>query len=232
MNYGHKRGLEKIKGSIQLKGEGTAAWVAAHQKLIEVHMETTPLSVIEDVRKTLEAFQAGYTRRDVTCLEEFMALFVPEAEVEIIGTGAIRPGDEEWSLGRKAVADLIENDWNYWGDVKIGTGEARIHVSGRVAWLSASGTVTRCLKPEQTYKNYLEYVQRILNDKKDQTPEQTTMDILRFGTQTASDGSLGETFIWPFRFTAVLLMNGQGWRFQQIQFSFPTTRLPDVRYTS
>ena len=47
-------------------------------------------------------------------------------------------------------------------------------------------------------------------------------------------------YVWPLRFTSVLVrrhhagngsaaVNSDGWLFHQIQFSFATTRFPDVR---
>jgi hypothetical protein len=56
-------------------------------------------SDIQAVRDTLQAFQDGYDRRDKTLLPDFRKLFVPEDELEVIGTGAIEPGDDEWCLG-------------------------------------------------------------------------------------------------------------------------------------
>jgi hypothetical protein len=42
---------------------------------------------------------------------------------------------------------------------------------------------------------------------------------------------LSETFVWPFRFTAVAVREAGRWRFQQMQFSFATTHAPDVRWS-
>lgn len=42
------------------------------------------------ILELLHAFQAGYTHRDLTQVDAFMELFLPEAE--IIGTNGVRPG--------------------------------------------------------------------------------------------------------------------------------------------
>jgi hypothetical protein len=39
----------------------------------------------------------------------------------------------------------------------------------------------------------------------------------------------GEKFIWPLRFTAVVVQTPDGWKFSQMNFSFPTIYFPDVR---
>ena len=39
-----------------------------------------------------------------------------------------------------------------------------------------------------------------------------------------------EEYVWPMRFTAVAVREEGGWRFRQMQFSFPTSGIPDVRW--
>ena len=41
----------------------------------------------------------------------------------------------------------------------------------------------------------------------------------------------GDVYIWPVRFTAVLVREAGDWRFHQAHFSFPTLRFPDERWT-
>ncbi|MFN8596125.1 MAG: hypothetical protein U0559_08075 [Anaerolineae bacterium] len=45
---------------------------------------------IDQIRSTLQHFQDGYTRRDVSRVDEIMTLFADDAEV--IGTNGSRPG--------------------------------------------------------------------------------------------------------------------------------------------
>ena len=50
---------------------------------------------IDQVRVLLQRFQDGYDQRDLTKLDEFMALFVLDDELEVIGTNAVAPGKDE-----------------------------------------------------------------------------------------------------------------------------------------
>jgi len=52
---------------------------------------------------------------------------------------------------------------------------------------------------------------------------------LRGCINTLCELQRGETFVWPLRFSAVLINDDGAWRFIQMQFSFATTRFPDVR---
>lgn len=190
---------------------------------------------IQAVRDTLQVFQDGYTRRDMAALQEFRALFVPDDETEVIGTGAIEPGGDEWCLGADAALSLVRNDWEGWGDLVLDVADARIYVESPVAWLATTGTVTMDLSVEDTYKDYLDYMKQLADDET-LDPRTRLIEMLRGGSNTLSEAERGAHYVWPLRFTAVLVQrpaeNGAPrWLFHQVQFSFATTRFPDVRYT-
>ena len=196
-------------------------------------------SDIQAVRDALKKFQDGYERRDSSKIEDFRALFIPEDDLEMIGTGAIEPGDDEWCLGLDAACDLVKNDWEGWGDLVLDVADARIHVLGDVAWLATTGTVTMDLDPTETIRDYLSYLQEI-GDDESVDPQARLMEVLRGATNTLYEAERGAQYIWPLRFTAVLVRRanaGNGstavhndrWLFHQVQFSFATTRFPDVR---
>ncbi len=196
-------------------------------------------SDIQSVRDTLKKFQEGYEHRDTAHIEDFRTLFVPEDDLEIIGTGAVETGDDEWCLGPDAAIALVENDWEGWGDLVLDVADARIHVSGDVAWLATSGTVTMDLDPTETVRDYLSYLQEVAGDES-LAPQARLIEILRGASNTLFESERGKMYIWPLRFTAVLVRrssagngslpaNSDRWLFHQIQFSFATTRFPDVR---
>jgi hypothetical protein len=199
---------------------------------------------IQAVRDTLQQFQNGYDHRDTGTIESFRTLFIPEDELEVIGTGAIEPGDDEWCLGLDAASGLVVNDWEGWGDLVLDVADARIHVLGDVAWLATTGTVTMDLDTNETYRDYLSYIQEMAADET-LDPRARMIEILRGASNTLFEAERGKQYVWPVRFTAVLVrcknpLAGNGnsapsetaatrWLFHQIQFSFATTRFPDVR---
>lgn len=185
-------------------------------------------SDIQAVRDVLQQFQDGYDRRDVTIMDDFRGLFVQEDDLEIIGTGALDPGDDEWCLGVDAACSLVRNDWEGWGDVALDVPDARIHVLSDVAWLATTGTVTMDLDPTETYRDYLSYLQEVAGDES-MDPRARLLEILRGGANTFFEAERGKQYIWPIRFTAVLVRRNERWLFHQMQFSFATTRFPDVR---
>jgi len=183
---------------------------------------------VQAVRQVLHTFQEGYTRRDVQALPAFLDLFTSEPTLEVIGTGGVLPGDDEWPVGREAVRLLVESDWQHWGDLRLDVDGAWIFIKGEVAWLATNARVSMRLPEEPGYQSYLEYISSVL-EKPGLTAQEKLLDILRGGTNTLYELKQGEDFVWALRFTAVLVRQEGYWLFHQVQFSYPTTRFPDVR---
>jgi hypothetical protein len=182
----------------------------------------------KEVRTLLAKFQEGYTRRDQSYLDEFMELFVKGNELEVIGTNAVEPGEGEWCRGQDAVRALVSGDWEHWGAVEFDVEGAHINVLGEVAWLATTGTVTDKITEDERYSGYLEYVKAVLEEE-EMGQQEKMLEIVGLGNDIVIALPLSEMFVWPFRFTAVAVKEKGGWRFHQIQFSFATTRSPDVR---
>ena len=178
-----------------------------------------------EIRSLLQTFQDGYTRRDMTQVDSFRELFTADAEV--IGTNGVKPSVDEWYMDRASARDLVEGDWYGWGDLRLDLDTMSIHSRGDVGWVAASATVTKTIGAEN-YASYLEFVKTFIDDPK-LSAEQKLLHILRGGTNTVYELRRGEKFVWALRFTAVVVREADGWKFAQMNFSFPTIYFPDVR---
>ncbi len=179
----------------------------------------------DEIRSLLQHFQDGYTRRDINTLDAFMELFSPEAE--IIGTNGIRPNSDEWYTSRAAARELVQGDWETWGDLRLELQSASIHAHGATGWIAAAATVTQTIG-EENYAAYLNFAKNFI-ETSPLPADQKLHFLLRGGTNTLYELRRGEKFIWPLRFTAVVEHAPTGWKFAQIHFSFPTIYFPDVR---
>lgn len=179
----------------------------------------------DEIRSLLESFQDGYTHRDLTQTDTFMELFTADAEV--IGTNGIKPGMDEWYMDRASARELVYGDWEGWGDLRLDLDAMSVHSRGDVGWVAASATVTKIIGSEN-YASYLEFVKKHI-DNPDLSAEQKLLNILRGGTNTVYELRRGEKFVWVLRFTAVVVREAGGWKFAQMNFSFPTIYFPDVR---
>lgn len=180
---------------------------------------------VVEIRALLQQFQEGYTRRDLSAVDAFMELFTPDCDV--IGTNGYRPGQEEWYLDCASARELVEGDWRGWGDVRLHLAAATIKVKENVGWVAVPATVSTRIG-EEGYENYLQFMKEYL-DKPDLSAEQKLLFLLRGGTNTVFELRQGEHFVWPLRLTAVVVHEGESWRFAQMNFSFPTAYFPDVR---
>lgn len=104
---------------------------------------------------------------------------------------------------------------------------ASIRVEGKVGWIAATATVSKIIGDEN-YAELLEYIKEYIETSK-LPAEQKLHFILRDGINTVYELRRGERFVWPLRFTAVVVSEEVGWKFAQVNFSFPTVGDPDVR---
>ena len=179
----------------------------------------------DEIRSLLQTFQEGYTQRDLTQTDSFMELFTSDAEV--IGTNGLKPGMDEWYMDRASARELVYGDWEGWGDLRLDLDSMSVHSRGDVGWVAASATVTKTIGAEN-YASYLEFIKKYI-DNPDLSAEQKLLNILRGGTNTVYELRRGEKFVWALRFTAVVVREAEGWKFAQMNFSFPTIYFPDVR---
>jgi hypothetical protein len=183
------------------------------------------MNSLDEIRSLLQAFQEGYIRRDLTQVDAFLQLFTVDAEV--IGTNGVRPGLDEWYTDRASARELVEGDWEGWGDLRLDLDSLSIHSRGDVGWVAAPATVTKIIGDE-SYASYLEFVKDLI-DNSPLNAEQKLLHILRGGANTVYELRRGEKFIWALRFTAVVVREAGSWKFAQMNFSFPTIYFPDVR---
>lgn len=192
-------------------------------------MSATVDAQIADVRATLQAFQDGYVRRDLNTIDNFMRLFTMDANLEVIGTSASARTEDEWCIGQAAARSLIALDWQFWGDLTLDVASAHIHVLGSVAWLATTGTVKQTIPLTRRYTDIAEYLQRTLNQQVDLDVQRELFTVIQGAASALANARNGEHYVWPIRFTAVLVQQQGQWQFHQVHFSYPTVHDPDVR---
>ncbi len=175
---------------------------------------------IEAVRAVVQRFQAGYTARDVAKIDEFMTLFAPDEDIELIGVGAATRAAKEWFIGRAAIRDIVEGDWTYWGNVELDVAGAQIHVRDEVAWLSTTGAVVQTQAFAKALPQYLQQMKEILENE-DFDPDTQLVEATHFGMRRLRERSKGQGYVWPFTFVAVLIKSNGAWRFHTIHWSMP-----------
>jgi hypothetical protein len=175
---------------------------------------------MENVRMLLQAFQAGYSARDLNKVDEFMDLFHSSDRIELIGISAAERGGREWFVGRKAVREIILSDWEFWGEVNFDIGDAQINIKDQVAWVTMTGKLIQTGTHEAAMSQYLDQMKALLRgDSED--PEEDMLEAVHFGIRRLWERAKGPGFAWPFVLTAVLLKEDGVWRFHTIHWSMP-----------
>lgn len=175
---------------------------------------------LADVCFALHQFQDGYTARDVSRLDEFMQFFVPDDSIEMIGIGASKRAANEWFEGPARIREIIESDWLYWGDVRLDVEGAKITIHGQVAWLSTTGTVTQTEAFDTAIQFHLNDMKAIF-DQESLSPNEKLIEITHYGMRRLRERSKGLGHSWPFTFTAVLVKDGDCWRFHTLHWAMP-----------
>jgi hypothetical protein len=177
---------------------------------------------IAKVRQALQQFQDGYSARDTARLDEFMKLFVPGDEAELIGIGASAPNQHEWFQGTERIREIIESDWQYWGEVRLEVRNAKITVQDDVAWLSTVGAIlqTDHILTDEVTGFTLRQMKEMLDDKT-LSPRERLVEVAHYGVRRWREREKPAGYDWPFVFTAVLVRQEGQWRFHTIHWSMP-----------
>ncbi len=175
---------------------------------------------IEAVRTVLHKFQDGYKERNLEKMDEFLALFAPNDDIELIGIGASERGGYEWFEGIEKVREIIQSDWTYWGDVAIDVAGAKINVDGNVAWLTTVGTLEQTDTFDEALPFYLEQMAEILKAE-DKDADERLLEASHYGVRRLRERLKGVGHQWPFVISAVLQQDAGQWRFHTIHWSMP-----------
>lgn len=197
--------------------------ILSEKKKVELKKGNAPENVQLEIKKVLSKFQEGYTNRDLNVVDQYIEdLFAKDEDVTIVGTG-----DDEWCIGIEDVKELIEGDWQYWGDAEIDIEGSMISSYGDVAWVTTEGMLNKTVSKEEFFNNYVEGIKEDI--KSNLSSEDKLIDILKTVASCFHEVKLGEEIVRPFRFTAVLVKRDDAWKFHHIQFSHSTVWPADVR---
>lgn len=178
---------------------------------------------IEEIKKVLQVFQEGYTKRDVNHVDEYMKeVFLLDDDLVVIGTDA-----DELCLGVDAARGIVESDWKYWGNFKMNYEDAIICVNDEVAYFTTKAILSRTITTEtiiQWISGSAKYRLGCDGKSKDKLIEILcdTLDLLY-------ENERGEIFITPMRFSGVLVKKDERWLIQHAQYSDYADKMPEVR---
>lgn len=90
----------------------------------------------ENVLQTLRILQDGYTKRDVTAIDQCVKNTFSTKDVLILGTNPT-----EILTGKEGAKNLLYDDWAYWGAVKYNLDRSRFDQYGNTIYMAMSGEI-------------------------------------------------------------------------------------------
>ncbi|MBS4538520.1 hypothetical protein GOQ27_08595 [Clostridium sp. D2Q-11] len=189
-------------------------------------------TVQEEIKDVLIKLQEGYTKRDINLIDEYVdPLISTDSNVFAVGTA-----DDEWCFGWKEVKELIESDWEYWGDLVFDIENMVFSTQGDTAWLITRASVSYEFgESQETYERYLDACKDFLENKDEDKDLSSLSKITKINYLLASlMGNRKESkraYKWPARFSGVLVKVEEKWVFKYMQFSMTNpSRYPDIRF--
>ncbi len=183
------------------------------------------INSIEEVKKVLGDFQELYKNKDIKRVDNY----VDEEFSSREGLAVLGSSMGQWCFNTEDIKTLIKSHFasenNYWKDINFKFQEAKIFADENVAWVVSIGVIKNTITEDEYIENTIKKVKELL-DREDRSK----VDALKAASQMANtlrQIEKGENYIWPVRFTCVLIKENQTWKFHQMQFSFDSETWPD-----
>jgi hypothetical protein len=175
------------------------------------------LSSISEVKDTLNEFQELYIKRNESELENFVS------DKFSFTNGLVVLGSEmnQWCHSEVEIKKLMKAHWktenNYWKQIDFKFGEATIFANENVAWVISIGNINNTLAENQQLENTICKINEIIG--KEKISREDALSVANKIVKTLKEVESGENYVWPFRFTCVLIKENASWKFHQMQFS-------------
>lgn len=172
---------------------------------------------ITEVNEVLETFQQFYTEKNLTQLDDFVETsFSLKDGFSILGSGM-----NQWCSNIDDTKALIKshfaNENNYWKEIDFKFEDAKVFANENVAWVVSIGNIRNTLSEDDQIEETINKVKNIL--VREETSKENALDAARTIARTLREINKGENYVWPFRFTCVLIKENGTWKFHQMQFS-------------
>ncbi len=179
------------------------------------------------IKELFVKLQEGYTERNLDSIDKFVReTFINSDDICILGTGT-----EEIFLGIERVKELFENDWKYWGDVKLDLNNLYIDIKNEIAWFHIIGVVKQSFEDtERRYDSYIDFTKNIIEDNALSSKQKLTfINWVLSLAYHQREGKNREEYC-PLDLTGILIKDNNKWKFHSLHFSIPRANFPDERF--
>jgi len=182
------------------------------------------INSIKEVTGVLADFQELYKYKDIRKADNY----VDEAFSSREGLAVFGSSMGQWCFNSDDVKALIKshlaNENNYWKEINFKFEEANIFVDENVAWVVSIGIIRNTITEDKYIEDTINKVKEILD--RENRSKTDALKAASLMANTLRQVEKGENYIWPFRFTCVLVKENDTWKFHQMQFSFDSETWP------
>jgi len=172
-----------------------------------------------EVEQVLDLLIEGYTKKDITNIDNFMKLFSDDKQAEMIGIGATVPGEYEWFRGKDEIKEIIISDWTHWGNVIFDKNSLVIHKNSETAWFRVCVQLEQTESSEETWEFFKSQMLELLTTNDGKAADKM-FNATHFGMRRIYERNLGKGHMWPMIITGVL-QKEKDWRFHTLHWSMP-----------
>lgn len=182
------------------------------------------INSINAVKEVLGGFQELYREKNMRRVDDYVdEVFSSREGLAVLGSSM-----GQWCFNSHDIKTLIkshlDNENSYWKDINFKFEEAKIFAGENVAWVVSIGVIRNTITEDKYIEDTIKKVKEMLDRE-----ERSKIDALKAASQMANtlrQVEKGENYIWPFRFTCVLIKENNTWKFHQMQFSFDSETWP------
>jgi len=184
---------------------------------------------INEVKSVLGKFQNGYTKKEIVNIDLFAnEMFSTKDGLVVLGSGM-----DQWAFNLEDTKEIIKKHWskkdNYFKEMNFKFEEAKIFANEDVAWVITLGNISNRISESDQIEKAITIVKKVLN--KEEKSQENVFIAARTIADTLREIDKGEDYVWPFRFTGVLIKEDNTWRFHQMQFSLDSVSFWEYRNT-
>lgn len=179
------------------------------------------------IKAVLEKLEEGYKKRDTKQVDEYIkSLFINDESLYILGTSS-----DELCTGVDGVRELLESDWEYWGDVSFQLDNVIINGDEDTAWFATPGTVKYSFEHnKKRYDGYVEFAMKKANDESMTAEQRIAIVNWVMALTYHQQDSHKRDYFCPMRLTGVMIKENNQWKITHSHFSMAKGVFADQRF--
>lgn len=192
-------------------GDDIENYNAEETKLRDYSINNTP-TYNDEVLKLLEDFNDEYLNTD-------KEIGIISSKYFTANNSLIVSTDKTTYSNQEEIKKLIENHRGCYDEMTLDYKNCLVNSNEEVVWIVTHGTMKKVISEEKAFESTVDIINNIfasdLNDK------DKLFNVRRRIADTFKENAKGEEYVWPFRFEAVLVREGENLVFKYLQFSLP-----------